>query len=176
MMSRSTGLSGWGFDQTRDNWRSQTFDGRVADLRDQKIRSANAAQLAPSGMRPPPYLGDIGHLRAENEAKAQIQTLDKDYLKQVAKGHNGQIDKRLDAQRENQAAAEPERASATKSPAPNRSPRFGTVDRRAAGPAHPPRPHSGDERRELPPEAEQTQARLTAELLIRRPPASTAAR
>src|ERR1022692_2230676 len=57
----------------------------------------------------------------------------------------------------------------------DRSPRFGTVDRRAAGPAHPPRPHSGDERRELPPEAEQTQARLTAELLIRQPPASTPA-
>jgi hypothetical protein len=98
----------------------EVFDTRVAELRDQKINSANAPQLTPPGMRPPPYLGDDGHLRAENEAKAKIQTLNNDYLKQVAKGHNDQIDKRLDAQRENQAGAEFERVPATRSPAPNR--------------------------------------------------------
>src|SRR3974390_3802850 len=47
--------------------------------------------------------------------------------------------------------------------------------RRPAGPAHPPRPYPGDERRELPAEAEQAQTRLTDELLIRQPPASTPA-
>lgn len=97
----------------------EKFDTRVAELRDQKIQSANAPQLTPSGMRTP-YLGDIGHLRAENEAKAQIQTHDINYLKQVAKDHNDQIDKRLDAQRENQAVAEPERGPADRSRAPNR--------------------------------------------------------
>ena len=51
-----------------------------------------------------------------------------------------------------------------------------TADRRAVGSTHPPRPHSGDERRELSLETEQTQARLTAELLIRPSPASTPAR
>ena len=61
-------------------------------------------------------------------------------------------------------------------PGMDRGSRLGTADRRAAGPAHPPRPHPGDERRQLPPEAEQTQARLTAELLIRPSPASTPAR
>ena len=53
---------------------------------------------------------------------------------------------------------------------------IGTADRRAAGPAHPPRSYPGDERRELSSQAEQAQARLSAELLIRQPPASTAAR
>jgi hypothetical protein len=54
----------------------------------------------------------------------------------------------------------------------NRGSGLGTADRRAAGTACSPRPHLGDERRELPSETEQTQARLTAELLIRPPPAS----
>jgi hypothetical protein len=97
----------------------ETFDGRVAELRDQKIRSANAPQLTPTGMRPPPYLGDIGHARAEKEAKAKIETNDIDYRKQVAKSHNDQIDKRLDAPRENQRA-ELVPVQATRFPAPNR--------------------------------------------------------
>src|SRR6202158_2650576 len=58
----------------------------------------------------------------------------------------------------------------------DRSPRLGTGHRCAVGSAHPPCPHLGDERRELPPEAEQAQARLTTELLIRPPSASTLAR
>src|ERR1700677_2637468 len=45
----------------------QTYDKRVAELRDQKIRSKNAPQLTPPGMRTP-YLGEIGHARAEKEA------------------------------------------------------------------------------------------------------------
>jgi hypothetical protein len=105
----------------------ETFNSRVAELRDQKIRSANAPQLTPAGMRTP-YLGDIGHARAENEAKAQVKTQNLDYLNKVAKDHNDQIDKRLDAQRENQAGrnpsdrhvAEPERDSADRSRGPNR--------------------------------------------------------
>ena len=97
----------------------QTYDGRVADLREQKINSANAPQLTPQGMRTPPYLGDIGHARAEKEAKAQIQAHDINYLKQVAKEHNDRIDKRLDAPRENQRA-ELVPVQATRSPAPNR--------------------------------------------------------
>ena len=36
-------------------------------------------------------------------------------------------------------------------------PRLGTADRRPAGPAHPPRSHPGDERRQLPPQAEPPQ-------------------
>src|ERR1017187_5896006 len=58
----------------------------------------------------------------------------------------------------------------------DRGSRIGTADRRAAGPAHSPRPHPGDERRKLPSETEQTQAGLPAELLIRPLPASTAGR
>lgn len=46
------------------------------------------------------------------------------------------------------------------------SPRLGAADPRAAGSTHPPGPHPGDERRKLPPETEQTQARLNAERLI----------
>jgi len=79
----------------------QTYDKRAADLRDQKIRSKNAPQLTPPGMRTP-YLGDIGHARAEKEAKAQIQTQDHEYLKKMAKDHNDRIDTRLDAHHENQ--------------------------------------------------------------------------
>src|ERR1017187_2386671 len=58
----------------------------------------------------------------------------------------------------------------------DRGSRIGTADLRAAGPAHSPRPHTGDERRKLPSETEQTQAGLPAELLIRPLPASTAGR
>src|ERR1039458_2361289 len=58
----------------------------------------------------------------------------------------------------------------------DRGSRIGTADRRAAGPAHSPRPHPGDERRKLPSETEQTQAGLPAELLIRPLPASTVGR
>ena len=97
----------------------EVFDKRVADLRDSKINSANAPQLTPSGMRPPPYLGDAGYLRAESEAKAKIQTLNNEYVNQVAKGLNDHIDKRLDAPRENQRA-ELVPVQATRSPAPNR--------------------------------------------------------
>jgi len=57
----------------------QTFDKRAAELRDQKIRSANAPQLTPRGMRSP-YLGERGHARATIDAKAQIQTLDHSHL------------------------------------------------------------------------------------------------
>src|SRR6267143_4257895 len=39
----------------------------------------------------------------------------------------------------------------------DRSVGVGTADRRAAGPPHPPRAHPGDERRDLPPQAEQAQ-------------------
>ena len=104
----------------------QTYDKRVADLRDQKIRSKNAPQLTPPGMRTP-YLGDIGHARAEKEATAQIRTHDHEYLKRIAKDHNDLIDTRLDAQREKQTgrtssthAAEPQRTPRTKSRQPNR--------------------------------------------------------
>src|ERR1039458_5678860 len=58
----------------------------------------------------------------------------------------------------------------------DRGSRIGTADRRAAGPAHSPRPHPGNERRKLPSETEQTQAGLPAELLIRPLPASTVGR
>jgi len=97
----------------------ETFDGRVAELRDQTIRSANAPTLTPSGMRTP-YLGDVGHARAQNEAKAQIQTQNAEYLNKIAKDHNDRIDKRLDAPRENQAGDELERGPAIRSRAPNR--------------------------------------------------------
>jgi hypothetical protein len=97
----------------------EVFDERVAKLRDQMIRSANAPQLTPPGLRPPPYLGGDGHLRAENEAKAKIQTLNNDHLTQVARSHNDHIDKRLDAPRENRRA-ELVPVQATRSPAPNR--------------------------------------------------------
>jgi hypothetical protein len=95
----------------------QNFDKRVGELRDQKIRSANAPQLTPGGMRPP-YLGKDGHERATIDAKAQIQTLDHSHLKNVAKQYNDQIDNRLDAPRENlaaraQQAAESQRGTVT---------------------------------------------------------------
>ena len=84
----------------------QTYEKRVAELRDQKIRSKNAPQLTPPGMRTP-YLGEIGHARAEKEATAQIRTHDHEYLKRIAKDHNDLIDTRLDAQREKQAGRSP---------------------------------------------------------------------
>lgn len=86
----------------------QNFDKRVVELREMKIRSANAPQLTPSGMQRAPYLGDAGQARAHSEAKAQIQTHDREYLKNVAKEYNDQIDNRLDAHRENQAGRTPQ--------------------------------------------------------------------
>ena len=99
----------------------QTYEKRVVELRQQKMNSANAPQLVPRGMRSP-YLGENGHARATSDAKAQIQTLDHNHLKNVAKEYNDQIDKRLDAPRENQAARDPARGSVTpmKPRAPNR--------------------------------------------------------
>jgi len=104
----------------------QTHDKRVAELRDQKIRSKNAPQLTPPGMRTP-YLGELGHARAEREAKVQIRTHDHEYLKRIAKDHNNLIDTRLDAQREKQTgrspsnqAAEPQHSPRSKSRQPNR--------------------------------------------------------
>jgi len=104
----------------------ETYNKRVAELRDQKIRSKNAPQLTPPGMRTP-YLGEIGHARAEKEATAQIRTHDHEYLKRIAKDHNDLIDTRLDEQREKQAgrtpsnqAAEPQHTPRTKSRQPNR--------------------------------------------------------
>jgi len=106
----------------------QSYDKRVGDLRDQKIKSANAPQLTPRGTRSP-YLGETGHARATSDAKAQIQTLDHEYLKKLAREYNGQIDKRLDAHRDIQAdrepgriqapAAEPQRGPTVESRAPN---------------------------------------------------------
>ena len=47
--------------------------------------------------------------------------------------------------------------------------RLGAPHRRAAGPAHPPRPHPGDERRELPPQAQQGERCSTSLGRIRQP-------
>ena len=88
--------------QERDK-QEQKFDTRVAELRDQKIRSANAPQLTPPGMRRAPYLGDGGQARAHSQATDEIKTLDQQHLKDVAKEYNVQIDNRLDAHRDNQA-------------------------------------------------------------------------
>jgi hypothetical protein len=84
----------------------QNYDKRVAELREQKIRNANAPQLRPPGVRSP-YQGDGGYERAESDAKAKIQSDDRQYLKNRAKEYNDQIDQRLDAQRENQAGRDP---------------------------------------------------------------------
>ena len=75
----------------------ETFDARVAELRDQKIRSRECPTLIPSGMRTP-YRGAGGHETAHSEAKAKIQMQNAEYLNKVANDHNVQIDKRLDAQ------------------------------------------------------------------------------
>lgn len=58
-------------------------------------------------------------------------------------------------------------------PGVDRNPRFGTVDWRAAGPTDPPCPYPGNERRELPPETEQTQTRFNPGLLIQSPPVAS---
>ena len=42
----------------------------------------------------------------------------------------------------------------------DRGPRLGTTDRSPAGPSHPPRPHPGNERRKLPPQAQQGNRRV----------------
>ena len=109
----------------------QNNDKRVRDLTNLKMRDAHAPQLTPPGMRSP-YLGENGRAIAASDAKAEIQTLDYQYLNNRAKEHNDQIDKRLDAHRENQAgrdlsghqpsAAVPQHESVTTfmSRAPNR--------------------------------------------------------
>ena len=79
---------------------TETFDKRVADLRTQKTNSANAPQFMPSGMLSQ-YRGKDGYERAHSHAETQIRTHDREYLKNVTKEHNLQIDKRLDAQHEN---------------------------------------------------------------------------
>lgn len=96
----------------RDKARQEeTFDKRVADLRTQKTNAANAPQLMPSGMQSQ-YRGTDGHVRAERDADTQIQTHDREYLKNVAKEHNLQIDKRLDAQHENVIPLRPQNRAA----------------------------------------------------------------
>lgn len=103
--------------QERDK-QEQKFDTRVAELRDQKIRSANAPQLTPPGMRRAPYLGDTGQARAHSQATDEIKTLDQQYLKNVAKEYNVQIDNRLDAHRDNQAGRAPQQLGAEPGRAP----------------------------------------------------------
>jgi hypothetical protein len=101
------------------------FDKRVAELRDQKIKAANAPQLTPTGY-PSPYLGRDGHALAESHAKTQIQTLDIQYLKAVAKEHNDQIDKRLDdpsREATRPAALQQSATNATNLPAPRSNPK-----------------------------------------------------
>ena len=113
-------------DRIRDR-QKETLNGRVAELTEKKVRSANAPQLTPRDMRPEPRLGTDGREMARREAELQIKSQDLDYLKKIAKDHNDHIDKRLDAPRENQItrepprllAAEPERGPA-KSRGPNR--------------------------------------------------------
>jgi hypothetical protein len=116
----------------------QNFDKRVADLRDQKIRSANAPQLTPSGLQRPPYLGDTGYAMAYREATAEVKTQDQQYLKNVAKEYNVQIDNRLDAHRDNQDGrapldlkpAEPGRGPVVTPMRPARGPnRYAAIDR-----------------------------------------------
>ena len=51
----------------------------------------------------------------------------------------------------------------------DRGVRLGTAHQDAAGPAHPPRPNPGDERRELPPQAQQGNRRLPSSGRIRKP-------
>ena len=100
----------------------QMFDKRVEELRDQKIKAANAPQLTPSGYRSP-YLGRDGHALAESQAKAQIVKHNSEYLKGVAKEHNDQIDKRLDdASREATRPAAIQRSTAPNPPVANPSP------------------------------------------------------
>src|ERR1700730_3520082 len=45
------------------------YGERVAQMRDQKIRSTNGPQFAPPGMHPRPYLGIGGYERATMDAK-----------------------------------------------------------------------------------------------------------
>jgi len=114
-------------DRIRDR-QKETLNGRVAELTEKKVRSANAPQLTPRDMRPEPHLGTDGRARAQKDADLQIKSQDLDYLKKIAKDHNDHIDKRLDAPREHQIAREParlqaaeaERGPAPKSRAPNR--------------------------------------------------------
>jgi len=100
----------------------ETFDKRVEELRDQKIKAANAPQLTPSGCRSP-YLGRDGYALAESHAKGQIQKNDTQYLKNLAREHNDQIDKRLDAAREATRPAALQRSAATNLPAPRSLPK-----------------------------------------------------
>ena len=74
----------------------ETFDKRVADVRTQKTNSANGPQFVPSGMLSQ-YRGKDGYERAHSHAETQIRTHDREYLKNVTKEHNLEIDKRLDA-------------------------------------------------------------------------------
>jgi hypothetical protein len=105
-------------EQVRDR-QKETFDSRDAELRQQKINSANAPQLTPSQMRPTPYLGAEGQARAQREAELQVKSLDLDYLKKIAREHNDHIDKRLDAHRTNQIERTPsDRQVAEPVPAP----------------------------------------------------------
>jgi len=101
--------------QARQN---ETFDKRVGELRDKMTNSANGPQLMPSGMQSQ-YRGKDGRELAERHAETQIRKHDREYQNNIAKEHNVQIDKQLDAPRENQRA-ELVPVQATRSPAPNR--------------------------------------------------------
>lgn len=100
----------------------QTLDKRVEELRDKKIEAAHSPQLTPPGYRSP-YLGHDGPALAETHAKTQIQTNDIQFLKNLAREHNDQIDKRLDAPHEATRPAAPQRSAATNLPAPRSLPK-----------------------------------------------------
>jgi hypothetical protein len=98
--ARNTELS-----KTRER-QEEVFAQRATELRDLKLRNARAPQLTPPGTRSP-YLGPNGFALATRDAELQIRAENNEYLRKIAKDHNNQIDQRLDAHRDNQAARDP---------------------------------------------------------------------
>jgi hypothetical protein len=82
---------------------TQRYEKDVADIRRQKMNSANAPQFTPPGMQQRPYLGVDGYQRATLDAKAEVARRSQNALNSEAKPYNVQIDNRLDAHRDNQA-------------------------------------------------------------------------
>lgn len=86
---------------------AQRYEKDVADIRKQKMKSVNGPQLTPPGMKPRPYIGPDGYVRATMDAKVEVARQYQNALKSEAKPYNDQIDKRLDAEHVNQSGRGP---------------------------------------------------------------------
>lgn len=101
--------------ETRET-QKQNYDKHVAEIREQKMNSANGPQLTPPGMQTRSYFGVGGYERATMDAKAEVLRQYQNGLKNVALPYNQQIDHHLDAHERDHAETRHETPTPEKAP------------------------------------------------------------